>query len=121
MADDFKTYEIYAPQVTADPFRRDVLFSMQLKVVKTFWKSLIYADNFRAARWNQGGLTYMLYHSVKNDAAFVIGVLGTNELPLSHHTYLKDEVGTGKYYADILLNLPHGRKKDELKVTVVES
>lgn len=96
MADNFKTYEIYAPQVTADPFRRDGLFSMQLKVVKTFWKSLIYADNFRAARWNQGGLTYMLYHSAKNEASI------------------------GKYYADILLNLPYGRKMKKLKENVVE-
>ena len=121
MANDFKMYQIYAPQVTADPFHADRLFSKQLQMVKVFWKGVICAHSFRAARWNQGGLTYMLYHSTRDTDAFVIGVIGSAGLPLSHHSYRKEDLGTGKYYADILSNLPYARKDSILKVTVVHS
>mgnify|MGYP001218679017 FL=1 len=53
MANDFITHQLYAPQVTADPFHKDRLFSKQLGMVKAFWQDLICADNFRAAKWNQ--------------------------------------------------------------------
>jgi|GEM_PF-2452666 len=33
MANDFITHQLYAPQVTADPFHKDRLFSKQLKSV----------------------------------------------------------------------------------------
>ena len=121
MANDFITHQLYAPQVTADPFHKDRLFSKQLGMVKAFWQDLICADNFRAAKWNQGGLTYMLYHSTRETDAFLIGVIGSDGLPLSHHSYLKSEVGTGKYYADILSNLPYARKDGALEVMVVKS
>lgn len=121
MANIFNTYQVYAPQVTADPFHTHRLFSKQLEMVKVFWKGIICADSFRAARWHQGGLTYMLYHSTRDADAFVIGVIGSDGLPLSHHSYQKDEVGTGRYYADILSNLPYARKDRILEVTVVHS
>ena len=54
MANDFKTQQIEAPQVTADPFHADRLFSKQLEVVKEFWKNIVCADDFRAAKWSQG-------------------------------------------------------------------
>ena len=41
MANDFKTQQIEAPQVTADPFHADRLFSKQLEVVKEFWKNIV--------------------------------------------------------------------------------
>ena len=121
MANDFKTQQIEAPQVTADPFHADRLFSKQLEVVKEFWKNIVCADDFRAAKWSQGSLTYILYHSTRDAETFVIGVIGSDGLPLSHHSYLKDKVGTGKYYEDTLSNLPYGRKGRALEVTVVKS
>lgn len=121
MANDFKMYQIYAPQVNADPFRADRLFSKQLKMVKAFWKGVICAHSFRAAKWNQDGLTYMLYHSTRDTDAFVIGVIGCDGLPLSHHSYRKEDLGTGKYYADILPNLPYARKNRDLEITVLHS
>ena len=37
MANDFITHQLYAPQVTADPFHKDRLFSKQLR---SFYKEL---------------------------------------------------------------------------------
>ena len=121
MANDFKMYQIYAPQVTADPFHADRLFSKQLQMVKVFWKGVICAHSFRAARWNQGGLTYMLYHSTRDTDAFVIGVIGSDGLPLSHHSPRNEDPATRNNYAASLSNLPYARKDSILKVTVVHS
>ena len=108
------------PTIEANPFKNPIDFKEQISAAHNEWLCILSDDRLLGAEWKINGMTYLLYHSMRQEKSFEIGVIDQNDIPTSHSVYETKSIGLGGW-GDILVELPYSRKNRPLQVKVLFS